>query len=84
MRCLVLLKCLDLCLDSFYISFTFVNLRAESLVFVIVDGVQQLAVLEPVHRRLVGIGHQQLAIQGAQVQSLITSGQALNIITDKK
>ena len=61
------------------VSFTFVNLRAESFVFVIVDGVQHPAVLEPVHCRLVGIGHQQLAVQGAQVQSLIASGQTLNI-----
>ena len=60
-------------------SFTFVNLQAESLVFVIVDGVQHPAVLEPVHCRLVGIGHQQLAVQGAQVQPLVTPGQALNI-----
>ena len=43
------------------------------------DGVHHAAVLEPVDRHLVGIGHQELAVQGAQVEPLVTPGQALHI-----
>ena len=79
-------RCPDLLchISSHYLSlclmpFTFVNLWAEPPVFVIVDCVQQPAILQSVHSRLVSIGHQQLAVQGAQVQPLIASRHTLNI-----
>ena len=56
---------------------TLINLRADSLVFVIMDGVEHAAVLQSVDRHLVSVGHQELAVQGAQVQPLVTPGQTL-------
>ena len=67
-------------LNDFYELFqslTLINLRADPLVFVIMDGVEHAAVLQSVDRHLVSVGHQELAVQGAQVQPLITPGETL-------